>query len=123
MSSRSDDRFTREVLGRLDGIEPNSRIDRDARHGLAAFGFVVLVVVAMLISDLLFEGATPGADDRDSEASALISPGSILEAVDRIRVPTTTKTEIGSDPSGSMETGSTPGRYERIDATAPGSRT
>jgi hypothetical protein len=123
MSSRSGDRFTREVLDRLDGIESNSRIDRDARHGLAAFGFVVLVVVAMLFSDLLFEGTTPGAEGRDSEASALISPGSILEAVDRIRVPTTTKPGIGPDPSGSLETGSTPGRYERIDATAPGSRT
>ena len=121
MSPEPPDRFAEEILSRLDGVEETPRIDRDGRHGIIA----VVVIAAIVLSMVTFRVVL----NRPSEATAggleaglpLVSPGTILEAVDRIKVPSE---EINpEEPSESEETQAIPGRYEAIDATAPGRRT
>ena len=120
MSHDASDRFTKGILDRLDVVEERPRIDRDGRHGLVAFGVIVLVLGAMVSIRALMDASTGNADGDRAVGLPLVSPDTVLEAVDRIRVPA----EVSpAEPSESRETPTTPGRYEAIDATAPGCRT
>ena len=123
MSLDPPDRFTEGILDRLDGVEESPRIDRDGRHGLIALGVIVLVLLVMVSFQVVVDRAG-GATSDDLEAGLpLVSPATILEAVDRIQVPFVIEKGIQEVPSESGETQMVPQRYEAIDATAPGCRT
>ena len=123
MSHDSPDRFTQGILDRLDGVEDNPRIDRDGRRGLVALGVILLVLVTMVAWQAV-PGRAGRATGGDLEAGLpLLSPGSILEAVDRIQVPAASGGAVTEDHFESRETEADPRRYEVIDATAPGCRT
>ena len=84
---------------------------------------MMLVLLAMVSFRAVMD--RPGdAVGGDLEAGLpLMSPATILDAVDRIQVPFPVEKDISDVPSGSGETQTAPRRYEAIDATAPGCRT
>lgn len=120
MNTGRSDRFTNDIIDRLEGVEEKPRLDRDGRHGLIA----VLVVTVVLLATISFEAIV----DRAMETSAvgvadrapLVTPASIRDAVDRIQVPAAE--DSSRVPGGSVETDTMPHRYERIEAMAPGRR-
>ena len=123
MSKDPPDRFTQGILDRLDGVENHPRLDRDGRHGLIALGVVVLVLAVMVSFQLMIDGTRDHGGGELEAGLPRVSPATILEAVDRIRVPSVTEDGLPEVPPGSMETQTAPRRYEAIDATAPGCRT
>lgn len=120
MKSHRPDRFTKGILDRLDGVEEKPRLDRDGRHGVIAVMVVTVVLLAMVSFEALLDRAGEPAAVGVADLAPLVTPASIRDAVDRIQVPV--PTDSSRVPAGSVETDTTPHRYENIEAMAPGRR-
>lgn len=120
MKSEHQDHFTKGILDRLDGVEEGRRLDRDGRNGLIALAVVAVVLLGTISFETLLDRAGGSSSDGVADVAPLVTPASVLEAVDRIQVPATD--DSSGVPSGSVETEALPRRYETIEAVAPGRR-
>lgn len=115
MKRSLNDPFVDGVLDRIEGLETPRALDRDARRAILLTGVVTLLMIGVVILGMV------GNDEDQSRAvvGPSIDPASVGEALRRLQV----------DPPSSQPSGPIPatpegdGRYESMDASAPGRRT